>query len=244
MRLYAIGDIHGHLDLLVQAHRLVEADGGAGARIIHVGDLVDRGPDARGVLSHLIAGRAAGRDWTVLMGNHDREFLMFLRDPDWIDPGLARPVHWADHTDLGAGATLASYGIDPDQPRDRLHAAALAAVPPDHVRFLAGLRRWHLEPQALFVHAGVRPGVDLQAQTEDDLLWIRRPFLDSRADHGTLVVHGHTPVAAVEHRGNRLAIDTGAAHGGPLSVVAIEADGAVSLLTGSGRVPARPPPLR
>ncbi|MCQ0971080.1 metallophosphoesterase [Paracoccus sp. TK19116] len=237
MRFYAIGDIHGEIDALHAAHRRVEADGGPDARIVHLGDLVDRGPDPRAVIEHLVAGRAAGRPWTVLLGNHDRQFSTFLEDPDWIDPGLSEPRHWTEHPGLGAAATLRSYGLDPRQPRAALHRAALAAVPPSHRLFLAGLPRWILTPQALFVHAGVRPGVDLQAQAEDDLLWIRRPFLDSRVDHGVLVVHGHTPVEAVEHHGNRLAVDTGAVFGGDLSVVALESDGCVAVLTEAGRVP-------
>ena len=240
MRIYAVGDIHGQLELLRAAHRRIEADGGRDARVVHVGDLVDRGPDSAGVIAYLLAGRAAGRDWQVLLGNHDRMMLRFLRDPAWIDPGLAKPLHWADHSGLGAAATLASYGVDVNQPRATLHRAALHAVPKKHLQFLAGLPLWLLTPRALFVHAGVRPGVDMQAQTEDDLVWIRRPFLDSADDHGVLVVHGHTPIDRVAHLGNRLAIDTGAAYGGPLSVVAIEPDGSVMLLTDGGREPVQP----
>lgn len=235
VRIYAIGDIHGQLDLLRAAHRLIAADGGAQARIVHLGDLIDRGPDSRGVIEALMQGQAQGRDWIVVKGNHDRFLAQALRDPGWVDPCLSHPLHWLDHPQLGAAATLRSYGLDAGA-----DAAAIArAVPREHGDWLAGLPRWHLQDGALFVHAGIRPGIALRDQTEDDCLWIRRDFLDSPADHGALVVHGHTPVKQVAHHGNRLAIDTGAAYGGPLSAVVIERGGA-HLLTETGRVPLQP----
>lgn len=226
MPIYAIGDIHGQLDLLRNAHRLIEADGGADARIIHVGDLIDRGPDSRGVVDYLMNGQARGRDWIVLRGNHDRFLPIFLKDADWCDPGMARQVVWTEHPGLGAAATLASYGVEIDQPRHDLQAAARAAVPREHADFLAGLPLWHLQDGLLFVHAGIRPGIDLQAQAEQDLVWIRKGFLDSDADHGPLVVHGHTAIDRATHYGNRVNLDSGAAYGGPLSAVRFDADGA------------------
>ncbi|AUH33166.1 metallophosphoesterase [Paracoccus tegillarcae] len=241
MPVYAIGDIHGQLELLHQAHRLIAADAGDDARIVHLGDLIDRGPDSRGVVQYLLDGQAAGRDWIVLRGNHDRFLPAFLSDSAWADPGLATPVVWTDHSGLGAAATLASYGVDPDQPRDLLHAAAKAAVPVEHAEFLAGLPLWHLQDGALFVHAGIRPGVDLQAQAEQDLVWIRKGFLDSGVDHGSLVVHGHTAIDRATHYGNRLNLDSGAAYGGPLSAVRLDEDGAW-LLTEHEAVPLMPEP--
>lgn len=234
MRVYAIGDVHGQLGLLQQAHRLIADDGGAQARVVHLGDLIDRGPESRGVIDHLIAGQAAGRDWHVVMGNHDRLLWRFLDDPDWIDPGLKRPLSWAVHPDLGAAPTIRSYGVDPDQPAAAIYAALMASAAGAHRDWLAGLARWHLVPGVLFVHAGIRPGVDLQAQTEQDCLWICGDFLDSDADHGPLVVHGHTPVEAPDLRANRLNIDTGAAWGRALCPVVIE-DGHVWQLTEAGR---------
>lgn len=222
MAIYAIGDIHGQLDLLREAHDRVFADGGADARIVHIGDLIDRGPDSRGVVDYLMNGQARGRDWIVLRGNHDRFLPNFLADPDWADPGLAVPTVWIDHAGLGATATLASYGVDAGQSRAQVHAAARAAVPVEHAEYLGGLPLWHLQDGHLFVHAGVRPGVDLQAQDEQDLVWIRKDFLDSTADHGALVVHGHTAIDHATHYGNRLNIDSGAAYGGPLSAVRLE----------------------
>lgn len=236
MRLYAIGDIHGHLDLLKAAHERIFRDGGRDAPIAHVGDLIDRGPDSRGVVEYLIQGQRAGRPWIVTRGNHDRFLPAFLRQADWIDPGLSSGQHWVDHPGLGAAATLRSYGIDPDQPRDALLAEGRRAVPVAHADFLAGLPLWYLHPLALVVHAGIRPGVDLQHQVEDDLVWIRGPFLENRAPFGPLVVHGHTALDAPVLYPNRLNLDGGAAYGRPLAAVVIE-PGAVHLLTDEGRVP-------
>ena len=227
MRIYAIGDIHGQLDLLRQVHRRIADDGGEDATIIHVGDLIDRGPQSCGVVDHLIEGQVRGRDWVVLKGNHDRMLPAFLRDPDWVDPGIKSGRPWIAHDNMGAAATLASYGIADAYQREvaAVHAEALARVPAHHVRWLDALPAWHLTPRALFVHAGLRPGVDLRDQVEDDLLWIRQPFVEDHRDHGVLVVHGHTPVRRPTHYGNRLNLDTGAAYGGPLSAVRLDADG-------------------
>lgn len=236
MRLYAIGDIHGQIDLLKAAHERVFRDGGRNAQIVHVGDLIDRGPDSRGVVEHLLQGRRAGRDWIVTRGNHDRFLPAFLNDPQWIDPGLASGRHWLDHEGLGARATMASYGVDIDGPREAVLAHARRAVPRAHADFLASLPLWFLHPLALVVHAGIRPGVDLMAQKEQDLVWIRQGFLDSGADFGPLVVHGHTALDRPTRYPNRLNIDGGAAYGRPLAAVVIEPDG-IHLLTDDGRQP-------
>lgn len=240
MRLYAIGDIHGQLDQLLAAHERVFRDGGRGALIAHVGDLIDRGPDSRGVVDHLLRGQAAGRPWVVVRGNHDRFLPMLAAQPGWVDPGLSAGQHWLDRLSLGAGATLASYGIDIAQARPAVVAEVRRAVPADHLRFLAGLPPWFLHPLALVVHAGVRPGIDLQRQSEDDLVWIRTPFLDCTETFGPLVVHGHTALETARHYGNRLNIDGGAGHGRPLCAVVIE-PGCVHLLSEDGRVPLGPP---
>lgn len=240
MQTYAIGDIHGHLDKLRAAHDLIAADrareGDAGSPVVHLGDLVDRGPDSRGVIEHLRAGIAGGEPWVVLYGNHDRMFDGFLRDPDFHDPGVRSDLHWFDPR-LGGMATLASYGVTGMRERVLfdVHADAVRAVPRDHVAFLRTRPRHHLRGEALFVHAGIRPGIGLHDQTEDDLVWIRAGFLDDTRDHGALVVHGHTAIDRATHYGNRLNLDSGAAYGGPLSAVAIEGRSAW-LLTPAGRV--------
>ncbi|NKX46368.1 metallophosphoesterase [Roseicyclus persicicus] len=236
MTLYAIGDIHGHLDLLRAAHDRVAADrarmGTGAAPLVHVGDLVDRGPDSAGVVGWL-AGRAAeDARVVVLKGNHDALFEAVLAG----DPEL--PLDRYLGAGIGGAATLRSYGVDPGLPAPRLRAALRAAVPAAHRAFLSRLPLMHRAGGCAFVHAGIRPGLPLDAQAAEDLLWIRAPFLSDRRDHGALIVHGHTPVPEVELHPNRLAIDTGAAFGGPLSAVAIEGR-AVALLTPTGRVPVR-----
>ena len=239
MRTYAIGDIHGHLDKLRALHALIAADraalGDSEAPVIHIGDLVDRGPDSRGVIDFLMTGQARGENWVVLKGNHDRMFSGFMSDPDYHDPRLRRDLWWL-HERLGGVETLASYGVA-DAGVRLLHdvqAEAKAKVPAAHLTYLAALPTYHLRGTCLFVHAGVRPGVDLHDQTEDDLVWIRDAFLDDTRDHGALIVHGHTPVEQVTHYGNRLNLDTGAGYGKAMSAVVIEgAD--VFRLTPQGR---------
>lgn len=237
MHFYAIGDIHGQLGLLQAVHDLIAEDmarHGAGP-VIHVGDLVDRGPDCRGVIDFLRDGIAEGRDWVVLKGNHDRMFTRFIRDPNEPEPGLRADLGYLNPK-IGGAATLTSYGVRSaaDRPVAKVHADAVAAVPHSHVDFLNTRPTLHLAGTCAFVHAGIRPGVALQDQTETDLVWIREPFLSHPVNHGPLIVHGHTALDRVTHYGNRLNLDSGAAYGGPLSAVVIEGHEA-ALLTPSGR---------
>jgi serine/threonine protein phosphatase 1 len=239
IRAYAIGDIHGHVDKLLKAHDLIEEDrraqGDPGAPIVHVGDLVDRGPDSRGVVAHLMDGRARGENWVVLKGNHDRMFERFMVDPVGGDSRLRDGLSWL-HPALGGRATLESYGVKStvyDDPWD-VYADAVTLVPKEHVDFLESLPLSFRLGPLFFAHAGVRPGVPLTAQSEDDLLWIRREFHEDSSEHGALVIHGHTPVKAATNYGNRVNVDSGAAFGGPLSAVVLE-DRDVWLLTTKGR---------
>lgn len=237
MHLYAIGDIHGHLGLLQAAHDLIADDmarHGPG-QVIHLGDLVDRGPDCRGVIDFLMDGIAGGQDWVVLKGNHDRMFTRFLANPHEPEPGLRADLGWL-HPKLGGPATLASYGVvnAADRPIAKVHADAVAAVPSGHVRFLTACPTLYQTGACAFVHAGIRPGIALKHQSETDLVWIRDPFLTETASFGPLIVHGHTAIDAATHYGNRLNLDSGAAYGGPLSAVVIEGRQA-ALLTPQGR---------
>lgn len=242
MRAYAVGDIHGHLGLLKGVHDLIATDmarNGA-APVVHVGDLVDRGADSRGVIDWLMQGINAGRDWVVLKGNHDRMFWRFLRDPNETEPGLRPDLSWL-HPRLGGVETLQSYGVRSpgDRPVAAVHADAAAAVPQAHRRFLETRPTSHRVGEVLFVHAGIRPGVALEKQTETDLIWLRAPFLEFTGSFGPLVIHGHTAIDAATHYGNRVNIDSSAAYGGPLSAVAVEGR-EVFLLTPRGRVPLQP----
>ncbi len=243
MRAYAIGDIHGHRALLEAAHDRIEADrratGDHDAPVIHVGDLVDRGPDSRGVVEFLRAGCAAGRPWVVLRGNHDYLFKLFLDDPNAAAHGRL-PAHAWLEPNIGGVATLESYGVRaPDtRPLAEVHREARAAVPQSHRSFMAERPMLHRAGSTIFVHAGLRPGVPLDEQSMRDLLWIREGFLEDPRDHGGLVVHGHTAIDAPTHYGNRVNIDSGAAWGGPLSAGVVEEWG-VWLLGREGRQPLR-----
>ncbi|MBI1179403.1 MAG: serine/threonine protein phosphatase [Alphaproteobacteria bacterium] len=222
--LYAVGDVHGRADLLddllgrIQDHAARYA--GFRKMLITLGDYVDRGPDSRGVVDRLLAP-PAGFEAVHLMGNHEDMMLRFLSQP--ADGGV-----WFQN---GGGETMASYGVPLDEGwsldqartvRDRL----AAALPAAHLAFLRGLDTSHVEGDYLFVHAGVRPGVPLQRQDPDDMMWIRDEFLRSSRDHGKVVVHGHSVAFAPEEfpsadRPSRIGIDTGAYATGRLTCLAL-----------------------
>jgi serine/threonine protein phosphatase 1 len=241
--IYAIADVHGPSDKLDRAHDLVAADrareGARNAPVVHLGDLCDRGPDTRGVLDRLIAGRVRGEKWLVLLGNHDRMFRNFVSDDRHTDPWLRRDASWL-HPSLGGATTLRSYGIEAaGRPIAEVGQHARQAVPAAHVDFLDTLELWHETGDLLFVHAGIRPGVPLPKQSEDDLVWIRDGFLEDPRPHPWLVVHGHTALPEPAHFGNRVDLDGGAAYGNPLAVAVFEGRD-VWLLDEEGRRRLRP----
>lgn len=222
-RLYAIGDLHGRLDLLREALTRIEGDLSARPhprhQIIFLGDYVDRGPDSRGVIDTLIGLRDAGARASFLLGNHDSYVAAYLQDPDWFD----RSYHWL-HSAMGGAETLASYGVSeasekrPSATRD----AFAEAFPPEHLAFLQSCALWRRVGGYVFAHAGIRPGIALESQRREDCIWIREPFLSDTRNYGFKVVHGHTIVPQVEHRRNRIAIDTGAYRTGVLSCLVLE----------------------
>ncbi|MFW2541713.1 metallophosphoesterase [Primorskyibacter sp. 2E107] len=254
-RLYAIGDIHGQKSMLEEQLALIDKDGGTAAPVVFLGDYVDRGPDSKGVIDLFLQGLAEGRDWIFLKGNHDRLFERFLDTGQTHDDMILSGKRWL-HPNLGGLATLGSYidldaalsgaSASPDQltrygfdPLPEALASPLldalnAAIPPAHRAFLDGLQLYHEVDGYVFVHAGVRPGLPLAYQSEQDLLWIRDEFLEDQRDHGAFVVHGHTSVEAPDMRLNRLNLDTGAGYGRRLSTAVFE-DGAVYHLNAMGR---------
>lgn len=208
-RIYAIGDIHGAIAPLRDLHGRIAADlrarPVASALLIHLGDYVDKGPDSRAVLDHLLAADPVpGIETLNLTGNHEETMLAALSG----DGAAAADWLWG-----GGRATLQSWGIDPDSPREDWpqHFAS------EHLRFLRRLHLHHQEGGYLFVHAGIRPGVALQDQSREDLLRIRHDFLGSERDHGLVVVHGHTAGFNPVVRDNRICLDTAAWSGGPLT---------------------------
>lgn len=238
--IYAIGDIHGQREMLEHALDKIERDGGKDARVVFLGDYVDRGPDCKGVLDILIDGKAQGKDWITLMGNHDRMFAMFMRDYPVTDSRLLVGYDWF-HDRIGGVETLASYGVEVTE-RSRIfqiHSAARETIPPSHTEFLNTLPTTHEEQGLLFVHAGIRPGIALQDQSEEDLVWIREEFLDDPRAHPWLVVHGHTPVKRATHAGNHVNLDTGAGYGKPLSTAVFDGTDCW-VLTDQGRDPLTP----
>ena len=216
-RVYAIGDVHGCDARLARLHRSIAED--LAARpvalplLLHLGDYVDRGPDSAGVVARLAAGSPlSGVPVVNLMGNHERTMLDALE---------GEPAAVTDWLHSGGEQALASWRIDPASPR----SGWSASIPPPHRAFLEGLAMHHRAGGYLFVHAGLKPGVPLERQSPDDLLRIRRSFLESNADFGAVVVHGHTPVRhGPEVRRNRINLDTGAVFGRELTCAVLEGD--------------------
>lgn len=222
-RAYAIGDVHGRLDLLDAMLERIEEDLAARrpekAFIVFLGDFIDRGPESAGVIDRLIDYRPVSATPVFLGGNHEEVLLRMLHGERGILPSWLK---------FGGGACARSYGIDPDKLRKMDEDAALellkARVPASHLDFLEHLADTFSFGDYLFVHAGIRPGVDLEEQDLTDLRWIREPFLSEDREHGFVVVHGHTIVPEVEERHNRIGIDTGAYHTGVLTALVVEGD--------------------
>jgi serine/threonine protein phosphatase 1 len=228
-RIYAVGDVHGCAAQLDALHQDIAADLAdrpvAEARLIHLGDYVDRGLDSAVVIERLLQGppvfrRARGADRSQpydlpiinLMGNHEQMMLAALQEGNGPMERLWR------HN--GGDASLRSWGINPGI----LPALWQRQVPAAHVDWLRALGKYVCFGNYIFVHAGLRPGVALAAQSIDDMLWIREPFLSFAGDFGMVVVHGHTPVQKPAVRSNRIGIDTGAVLGGSLTCVVLQDD--------------------
>jgi serine/threonine protein phosphatase 1 len=230
VRAYAIGDVHGRADLLAQLHSRIDSDIAQNpvSRVIEIylGDYIDRGPESRRVIDLLIA-RKRGRETVLLKGNHETYALQFLTDPKIFDV-------WRQ---VGGLQTLSSYGVELPARAHPIDCKQLAAafsnvLPYAHVRFLSELAPSFTCGDFFFVHAGVRPGISLDRQKEDDLLWTRDEFLLFDGDFGKYVVHGHTPVQEPDVRANRLNIDTGAFATGRLACVAIEGENLQFIVVG------------
>jgi serine/threonine protein phosphatase 1 len=238
---YAVGDIHGQLEQLEEALRRIEADGGPDARVVFLGDYVDRGPESAGTLARLRAGLAEGRPWHCLLGNHDLMFLRFVREGQQHDRRILSGNGWLTPP-LGGRATLASYGVDPapGRPLEEIAAEAARRVPEADLAFVESLPRRLDTPARLFVHAGVRPGVPLDRQDPEDLVWIRDGFLEHPAPWPKLVVHGHTALPEPAHFGPRVDLDGGAGYGRELFPAVFEGE-RVWLLNARGRRRLLPP---
>ncbi len=234
-RVYAIGDIHGRADLLRKLLDNIQKDALGGDYrgkpvLVFLGDYVDRGMESKQVID-LLAGKAMSPFEThFLKGNHEAAMLEFLADPA-IGP------RWADY---GGRETLASYGVRPPRSRTSSEDWALAAqelkrvLPPEHLDFLRSLELSVQIGDYLFVHAGIRPGVGIDHQSEHDMLWIRDEFLNDPRPLGPVVVHGHTPAPRPHRDHRRIGLDTGAYLTGKLTAARFEHDRVAFLSTDGG----------
>ena len=223
---YAVGDIHGRADLLDLLLARIAEDAGrhpgdARRTLVFLGDYIDRGTASRGVVERLLGDPLPGFETIRLCGNHEEALLAFLQ-------GQASGMDW-----LGFGGleTLLSYGVplrglpDRAEREAELRTCLAAALPPEHLAFYRGCVLHHSVGDYLFVHAGVRPGVPLDAQSPEDLLWIRDDFLRDRDPlPGRVVVHGHTICDMPQDRGHRINIDTGAFASGRLTCLVLRGE--------------------
>lgn len=230
-RVYCIGDIHGRADLLHDMHKKIRRDARnykGKSTIVYLGDYIDRGEHSRQVLDTLISNPLEGFEPVFLRGNHERAMLDFI-----AFPGAA--AAWLM---FGGKEALSSYGIVLDYIPSMQHVGELArqldcALPEDHREFLITTCEdsWQCGSY-YFVHAGIRPGVPLEKQTQEDKLWIRDEFLDSTINHGCIVVHGHSITSEPQILPNRIGIDTGAYHTGVLTCLVLEGERQRLLQTG------------
>lgn len=227
---YAIGDVHGCLDELVALENAILADGAgiAGEKwLVTLGDYIDRGIDSAGVISRLLEPLPEGWRRIALLGNHEQMMLDFLLSP-------IERSHWLAE---GGIETLLSYGIDFESGMGgsavevALRDAMLTRIPAEHLRLIASLPIMMLLPGWLFVHAGIRPGVPLDWQQDEDLIWIRAPFLETSRRDGLRVVHGHTPGTQPVVKPDRIDIDTYCFHSGRLTGLRVTPDGATKFFS-------------
>ncbi|QEE43362.1 serine/threonine protein phosphatase (plasmid) [Rhizobium sp. WL3] len=219
---YAIGDVHGRIDLLLDAERRILQDLQNEQRqplVVLLGDYVDRGPYSAAVLDHLALPSPPDFERILLCGNHDAAFAAFIEDAE-------NNLGWIE---FGGRQTLMSYGIEPDKFIDRgrngireLAEIMSMAIPAAHRKLLSELPVYLKIGSLLLVHAGIRPGLPLESQRDEDLMWIREPFLSKGPEVPLFVVHGHTPAKDIQVGPRRIGIDTAALSTGHLTVLKIK----------------------
>ena len=228
LRIYAIGDIHGRADLLAALLRQIDVDctlyPSSRPIVVFIGDYIDRGSASREVLDLLLECERT-KEAVFLKGNHETFVHLFLNTPAVLD-------EWRL---CGGLETLVSYGLKPSinpgaAEQKRLARELAKSIPKAHLEFLDSLKLSFSCGDFLFVHAGIRPGVPIRKQGEEDLLWIREEFLSCEQPFEKFVVHGHTPVCTPDIRSNRINIDTGAFATGRLTCIVIEGSAMVPLI--------------
>jgi serine/threonine protein phosphatase 1 len=220
--IYAIGDVHGCLRELHDAERRIAEDirlSGRSGLVVLLGDYIDRGPSSSQVIDHLLTPSELGLRRLALCGNHDDVFSKFIDEPEFFREWL----------ELGGDHTLMSYGIDVHHLKlhrrlEGLKDHMAAAIPSQHKEFLSNLPICLKVGNVIFVHAGLRPKVALPEQEDEDLMWIREPFLTEGPGRPILVVHGHTPHLEPSLGPGRIGIDTGAYYTGKLTVLKIDGE--------------------
>jgi serine/threonine protein phosphatase 1 len=234
--IYAIGDVHGRCDLLKKLVERIEEDSkslpeGTKRVLVFLGDYIDRGLQSKDVIDFMQSDKVQAFERVFLMGNHEEALLRFLNDVNF-------GKQWVRY---GGAETLYSYGLQPPpnaraamQSHEAMQAYQRAwdkvwtefrnRLPEDHLKFYQGLQHYHVAGDYLFVHAGLRPGEELEKQTVRDMLWIREEFLDAPEQFPQVVVHGHTPTDAVFRDNRRIGLDTGAFISGKLSAVRLFRD--------------------
>ncbi len=223
-RVYAIGDIHGRDDLLRELHQIILEDSmdnpDLSKMAVYLGDYVDRGARVRETIDELLYHPLPGFSSRYLMGNHEQLLLSFLDDPSILQ-------FWIN---IGGSSTLLSYGVQAPGSGfsasrvNSIRGELISLMPKAHLSFIQSLEPYVLFGDYLFVHAGIRPGIDLEAQKPDDIFWIRDEFLDAGIDHGFRVVHGHTIDEQIQEHPNRIGVDTGACSTGVLTCAILEDD--------------------
>jgi serine/threonine protein phosphatase 1 len=206
-KIFAIGDIHGSLHQLRRLIKSLAIDQ-QDDTLVFMGDYIDRGSAVKEVVDYVMGLKSEFKNIICLMGNHEQMFLNYLA-------GIDEKMFLAN----GGAATLLSYGISRfSKPRNRR-----ATIPPDHLLFFQSLLPYYETNDYIFVHAGLMPGLPLNEQSFNDLLWVREEFIDSHYDFGKLVIFGHTPFHTPLIKPNKIGIDTGAVSGGSLTCLELPA---------------------
>lgn len=223
VRVYAIGDIHGYADLLDKMHNKIKEDAASfdeGRRVIvYMGDYIDRGYKSKEVIETLVNNPMADFEKIYILGNHEDAMMKFMENPEMAESWLA----W------GGESTLLSYGVSSRNEKGRASLQEIAKqlnekLPENHRSFLNNLQLSYIEGDYIFVHAGLRPGVEIDKQSRDDMLTIRNEFLESDKRFNKTVVFGHTIFPEPFAKNGRIAVDTGAYAHGNLTCAVLESD--------------------
>ena len=221
LRVYAIGDVHGRLDLLNRMLELIDRDASEARGLtpvrVFLGDYVGRGPDSAGVIAKLVELHNWCPDTIFLRGNHEQMLLDFFNNPNCYRA-------WSQ---IGGERTLLSYDVmpplfDEDSTLEEIRDAFVLALPEHHLRFISSTKYMHVIGDYLFAHAGIQPNIKFNEQAPHDLMWIRDEFLSSSKKFEHVVVHGHSGQKTPVVRPNRIGIDTIAYKTGKLTALVLE----------------------